>query len=85
METIKQQALRMACDTFLCGYSVSPPTLERLDEIVEFAIVMEQFESFSTEILKDLIMGEYTSNLMELEHLVKSIQANPESIGAYLV
>lgn len=65
METIKQQALRMACDTFLADYE-GEPTLAALSQLVAGATVWEPFEDYDASTVQEFIVNQYRTNVREL-------------------
>ena len=66
METIDQQALRMACDTFLSEYE-GTPDLATLDLLIATATVWEPFELDGEQLLQSTIYDQYRANLRELQ------------------
>ena len=66
METIDQQALRMACDTFLSEYE-GTPDLATLDLLIATATVWEPFELDGAQLLQSTIYDQYLANLRELQ------------------
>ena len=66
METIDQQALRMACDTFLSEYE-GTPDLATLDLLIATATVWEPFELDGAQLLQSTIYDQYRANLRELQ------------------
>lgn len=66
METIKQQALRMACDSFLSDYE-GTPDLATLDQMLITATIWEPFENYPLEQIQDLIVTQAKVNERELD------------------
>jgi len=66
METIKQQAFRMACDSFLSGYK-GTPDLATLDQMLITATIWEPFENYPLEQIQDLIVTQAKVNERELD------------------
>lgn len=65
METIKQQALRMACDTFLAEYE-GTPDLATLDLLIATATPWEPFEDYDASTVQEFIVNQYRTNVREL-------------------
>ena len=66
METYEQQALRMACNTFLSEY-IGTPKLDTLDLLIATGTVWEPFEDYDPHTIQDFIIKQYRANLCELE------------------
>ena len=64
-EDNQEQALRMACETFLADYD-GTPTLDNLDRTIATASVWEPLEGTPDEVLKGYIIDQYRVNLREL-------------------
>lgn len=65
METIEQQALRMACSTFLSDYE-GTPDLATLDQMLITATIWEPFEDYPLEQIQDWIVTQTQVNEREL-------------------
>ncbi len=65
METIKQRALRMACDTFLSDYE-GTPSLHDFDLFIGNAMVREPFEHYSTSEIQAFILTQAHNNEQDL-------------------
>ena len=66
METIEQQALRMACSTFLSDYEGTPEPAT-LDQMLITATIWEPFENYPLEQIQDLIVTQAKVNERELD------------------
>lgn len=66
METVKQQALRMACDSFLSDYE-GTPDLATLDLMLITATIWEPFEHYPLNDIQDLIIAQAKVNERELD------------------
>lgn len=66
METIKQQALRMACDSFLSDYE-GTPDLATIDLMLITATIWEPFEDYPIDLIKGLIIAQAKVNERELD------------------
>lgn len=66
METIKQQALRMACDSFLSDYE-GTPDLATIDLMLITATIWEPFEHYPLNDIQDLIIAQAKVNERELD------------------
>jgi len=65
METIKQRALRMACDTFLSDYE-GTPSLHDFDLFIGNAMVWEPFEGYGIGTLQHVIRQQAHNNEQDL-------------------
>jgi hypothetical protein len=65
METIKQQALRMACDSFLSDYEGTPEPAN-ISAILATSAVWEPFEDYPIDLIKGLIITQAKVNECEL-------------------
>ena len=65
METIEQQALRMACDSFLSDYE-GTPDLATLDQMLITATIWEPLEHYPLNDIQDLIIVQAKVNECEL-------------------
>lgn len=66
METIKQQALRMACDSFLSDYEGTPEPAN-ISAILATATIWEPFEDYPIDLIKGLIITQARVNERELD------------------
>lgn len=66
METTEQQALRMACDSFLSDYE-GTPNLATLDQMLITATIWEPFEDYPIDLIKGLIIAQARVNERELD------------------
>ena len=66
METIEQQALRMACDSFLSDYEITPAHTT-IDSILATATIWEPFEDYPIDLIKGLIITQARVNERELD------------------
>lgn len=66
METIKQQALRMACDSFLSDYEGTPEPAN-ISAILATATIWEPFEHYPLNDIQDLIIAQAKVNERELD------------------
>ena len=65
METTEQQALRMACDSFLSDYE-GTPDLATLDQMLITATIWEPFEDYPLEQIQGWIFTQAKVNECEL-------------------
>lgn len=65
MENIKQQAFRMACDSFLSDYEITPA--HTIDSILATATIWEPFEDYPIDLIKGLIIAQAKVNERELD------------------
>lgn len=66
METTEQQALRMACDSFLSDYEGTPEPAN-ISAILTTATIWEPFEDYPIDLIKGLIIAQARVNERELD------------------